>query len=141
MAGIIDPYVASGTVRPFAVAAERKIIQSRDGFLFLPRYDERTVPALDRVVVPPDAESGVSAYGASVRDLSQRQNAVVAHAAANAVYYSADPGDFAGAAWPIPQIVTFLTLSLCGAAFVYGLRRTPIRPALQMAPLDPAAAR
>jgi hypothetical protein len=123
------------------MGAERGIVQSRDGFLFLPRYDARTAPALDRVVVPPDADSGVSAYGASVRDLSQRQNAVVAHAAANAVYYSADPGDFAGAAWPIPQIVTFLTLSLCGAALVYGLRRTPIRPVSQTAPRDLAAVR
>jgi transcriptional regulator GlxA family with amidase domain len=141
LAGIIDPVVASGTARPFALADERRIVQSRDGFLFLPRYDTQTAPALDRVVVPPDANSGVSAYDATLRDLSQRHNRVIAQATAKGVYFSANAQDFAGAAWPIPQIVTFVTLSLCGAALVFGVRRGPSSPASRTAPPDLVVAR
>jgi putative intracellular protease/amidase len=125
LAGIIDPLVASGTARPIALADERRIIASRYGFLFLPRYDAQTSPALDRVVVPPAADAGVSAYDAMLRDLAQRHNGAVAQATANGVFFAADARDFAGAAWPVSQIVTFLTLSLCGAALAFGLRRGP----------------
>jgi putative intracellular protease/amidase len=141
LAGIIDPYVASGTARPFAMAVERGIVRSRDGFLFLPRYDGQTVPALDRVLVAADVVSGQSAYDASLRDLAVRQSGVVARATASGVFFAANPQDFIGAAWPVSEIVTYLTLSACGAALVFGLRRRPSSPTSQTAQPDLALAR
>ena len=121
LAGIIDPYVASGTARPFAMAAEqRRIVQSRFGFLFLPRYDVGNAPRLDRVLVPASGNSETSTYDSSLRDMAETQNGVVARAVADGVFYSAATQDFEGAAWPVTQVVTYLMLSLIGAAIVFG---------------------
>ena len=151
-AGLIDPYTLSA--RTFVMAPERRIIQSRDGFLFLPRYDFSTVPSLDRVVVPAgenDAAKqqvmaawsahlpgqpaediyhnvgfGETAYDASVRDLAQTHDGILARAAADGLFYTANPQDFADARWPVDEVLAQLALMFLGAAIVFAASRVRV---------------
>jgi putative intracellular protease/amidase len=143
--GIVDAYTL--VARPFAIAPERRIIRSRDGFLFLPRYDLTTVPGLDRVVVPAgenDAAKqqviaawsalhpgrpvediyhnvgfGETAYDASIRDLAHTYGATLARGSADALFYTANPQDFTNASWPVNEVVAGLALMLLGAGIVF----------------------
>jgi len=143
--GLIDPYAL--TARPFSVAPARRIVQSHDGFLFLPRYDFTTVPALDRVLLPAgdnDAAKqqavaawsafqpgrpaediyhnvgfGETAYDASVRDLAHTHNGILARAIADGLFYTANPQDFSNASWPVVETIAQLVLMLLGAALVF----------------------
>jgi AraC family transcriptional activator FtrA len=147
LSGLVDPYTGSGTARTFVMAPERRIVTSRDGFQFLPRYDFNSVPALDRVVVPAgennsakqqvsaawsaaqpgrpaediyqNVGSGETAYDASLRDIAQEHNGSLAHAVADGLFYTANPQDFANASWPVPEVIAQLVLMLLGAAIVF----------------------
>jgi putative intracellular protease/amidase len=164
MSGIVDPYVGSFNARTFVMAPERKIVQSRDGFLFLPRYDFSTVPGVDRVLLPAgdnqnakqhvvaawsavrprqaaedlyqNVGSGETAYDASLRDLARTRNASLAQAVEAALFYSANHSEFADAAWPIGEALAALALSAVGAAAVFaGIHLTThVRRRLQQAP-------
>jgi transcriptional regulator GlxA family with amidase domain len=147
LSGLVDPYVSSASARPFVLASERRIVRSRDGFQFLPRYDFSTVPTLDRVLVPAgenmtakqqaiaawsavqperraediyqNVGSGETAYDASLRDLARTHNAGVARAVGAGLFYTAAPQDFSDAAWPVSGALAVLALSLLGAAAVF----------------------
>jgi hypothetical protein len=123
LSGIIDRVVAAESARMLVMAPQRTIVRSRDGFQFLPRYDFSTVRPLDRVVVPAgdnDAAklqaiaawsnfeprqpvqdiyqtvgSGQTAYDATLTDLAQIHNALLARATADGLFYTAAPRDFA----------------------------------------------
>ena len=132
------------------MAPERRIVQSRDGFLFLPRYSFATAPALDRVVVAAgenDAAEqqvvaawsasrprqlaedlyrnvgpGQSAYDVSFADLARTHNAFIARTMAHILFYTTE-SSFPDAAWPIREAVAQLALMLLGAAIVYAATR------------------
>jgi transcriptional regulator GlxA family with amidase domain len=119
LSGLVDPYTGSATARTFLMAPERRIVTSRNGFEFLPRYDFSSVPALDRVLVPAGDNNsakqqvnaawsaaepgrraediyqnvgiGETAYDASMRDLAQRHNVFLARAVADGLFYITDP--------------------------------------------------
>ena len=125
-------------------------MQSRDGFLFLPRYSFATAPALDRVVVAAgenDAAKqqvvaawsasrprqlaedlyrnvgpGQSAYDVSFADLARTHNAFIARTMAHILFYTT-VSSFPDAAWPIREAVAQLALMLLGAAIVYAATR------------------
>jgi transcriptional regulator GlxA family with amidase domain len=143
LSGLVDPLEGTASVRTFVTAPERKIIRSRDGFLFLPRYDFSNVPSVDRVLVPAgenDAAkqrviaawsgqtppedvyahvgSGQTAYDVSFRDVARTRNASLARAMASGLFFSADPRDFANASWPVSEAVALLALMLLAAGAV-----------------------
>src|SRR5438105_8295316 len=126
------------------MAPERRIVQSRDGFPFLPRYSFATAPALDRVVVAAgendaakqqvaawsasrprqlaedlyrNVGSGQSAYDVSFADLARTHNAFIARTMAHILFYTTE-SSFPDAAWPIREAVAQLALMLLGAAIV-----------------------
>jgi len=148
------------------MAPERRIVTSRDGFQFLPRYDFNSVPALDRVVVPAGENNaakqqvsvawsaaqpgrpaediyrnvgfGETAYDASLRDIAQEHNGIIARAVADGFFYTANPQDFANASWPVPEVIAQLVLMLLGAAIVFAAThvrfRRPMRTRLKPIP-------
>ena len=143
---------------------ERRIVQSRDGFLFLPRYDLSTVPALDRVLVPAGDNSAAkqqvvaawsaiqpgrpaediyrnvgfseTAYDSSLQDLAHTHNGILARAIADGLFYTANPQDFSNASWPVPEMIVQLVLMLLGAAIVFAATHVkfPRRAHLQSIP-------
>jgi transcriptional regulator GlxA family with amidase domain len=152
LGGLLDAYTASLAARASVFAPERAPILSRDGLVFLPRYAFGTVPALDRVVLPggdptasrqqaitgwerlhPDRPvqdihrnigPGESAYDATLQDLAQRHNGMVAAAIARTMFVPT--GHLAGAAWPVEPIGLPLVLGLLGAGLVYLIGRVPL---------------
>jgi AraC family transcriptional regulator, transcriptional activator FtrA len=109
LAGLLDPYTSSMVARADVFAPERRPVTSRNGLVFVPRFDLTTVPSLDRVVLPGgdatgsmqqvvnawssahpghpveeihrDVGAGGSAYDLTLLDIARRQNAVAAAAA------------------------------------------------------------
>ena len=125
ISGIVDPIAGSLSASTFIMAPERRILQSRDGFLFLPRYSFASAPALDRVIVAAgendaakqqvvaawsashprqmaedlyrNVGSGQSAYDVSFADLARTHNAFIARTMAHILFYTTD-SNFPGAA-------------------------------------------
>jgi AraC family transcriptional activator FtrA len=154
LAGLLDPYTSSLAATAEVFAPQRAPIVSRDGLALLPRYDFRTVPALDRVVVPagdataarqeagaawervrPDRPAedihrnvghGESGYDATLQDLARYHNGMVAAAMAPILFDPTDQLALTGAAWPIEPIAAHLLLGLLGVGAVVLLGR--IRP-------------
>ena len=154
--GLIDPYTLSA--RTFVMAPERRIVHSRDGFLFVPRYTFSSVGTLDRVVVPageneaarqqvmaawsahqagPPAEdiyqkvgAGETAYDVTLRDLARTHDGILARATADGLFYTANSGDFVEARWPVNEVLAQTALMLIGAAMVFAAShiRIPRRP-------------
>jgi AraC family transcriptional activator FtrA len=143
VSGIVDPLELS-FARTFVAAPERTIVQSRNGFLFVPRYDFSSLPSLDRVVVAAgendaakqqvlaawstvrpgqlvedvyrNVGSGETAYDASLRDLARTRGAVMAHIVANTLLYPAVPAEFSQARVLPSELLVFALLGLLGAA-------------------------
>ena len=143
------------------------IVHSLNGFLFVPRYDFSSVPTLDRVIVaagPNDAArqqavtawsaipsrkpaediyqkvgSGEGVYDATLQDLARTRNAGLAIGVAHALFY---PGDskFQDAALPVSEVLTALTLSLLGAAVVFGATHVRFSRQVHVRPLRDLAA-
>jgi transcriptional regulator GlxA family with amidase domain len=155
LAALLDPYTSSMTAKNYVFAPTRAVVRSRDGLTLSPRYEFRTVPALDRVVVPggdltasrqqaiaaweqlrPDRPvedvhrevgHGVSAYEATLQDLGRNHNSMVAMPIADALFVPTDSLRLADAAWPIEPIATHLALGFLGVAAVLIPGRIPLR--------------
>ena len=147
--GLVDPYFGSQSAATLFVASERRIVRSRDGFPFVPRYDFSSVPAVDRVLVPagdnPSAKRqviaawtatqpnrpaediyqnvgfGESAYDVSLRDLARTHTGTLARAVADSLLYTAAPKTFSGASGPIDEVVAVVALMLLGAGVVFAV--------------------
>jgi transcriptional regulator GlxA family with amidase domain len=144
LSGLVDPLEGTASVRTFVAAPQRRIIRSRDGFLFLPRYDFSNVPSVDRVLLPAGENdtakqqviaawsaqtpaediyaavgSGRSAYDVSFADIAQQHNGSLARAMASGLFYSAAPRDFANANWPVSEAVALIALMLLAAGAVW----------------------
>jgi hypothetical protein len=132
LAGLLDPFSSSLTNRPYIMAPVRAVVQPRHGLVFLPGYDFRTVPALDRALVAAGTTGeakrrvvtdwsamqpgrpaediyqavglGETAYDASLKDLA-RQNGVLARAEARGLVYRIDPSQLAETGWPVGQLL------------------------------------
>ncbi|MBV9596544.1 MAG: DJ-1/PfpI family protein [Chloroflexi bacterium] len=146
LSGIVDPLLGSVSARTYGMAAEQRVVRSRDGLDLLPRYSFGSVPTLDRVVLAPgdddlarrEAETawlaidpvhpavdlyrtvghGESAYDVSFRDLAQTRNRFLAQHMANVLFYPADVAQVPAAAWPIHEALALLGAMLAGAAIV-----------------------
>ncbi|MBV9603431.1 MAG: DJ-1/PfpI family protein [Chloroflexi bacterium] len=161
LAGLLDPEVGSTSARAFVMAPERRIVRGATGFLFVPRFTFSTVPALDRVLVPagtdnvarqqvlaawsagqgrPPAEDiyqsigrGESAYEATLQDLARTRSGPLAQTIADTLFYQLGATQFAGAAWPIGDILAAAAFMLLGASVVFAVthfnipRRTRMR--------------
>src|SRR5262249_31010675 len=66
--------------------------------------------------------AGETAHDASVRDLAQQQNGILARAVADGLFYTTSSSYFSGATWPARDVLAAPTLSLLGAAAVFGAR-------------------
>jgi transcriptional regulator GlxA family with amidase domain len=162
ISGILDLYGSSLIVGTHVVAPERAIVRSQHGLSFVPRADFRSAKQLDRVVLPAgeatDAMSqalagwtkvnpgmtveqihrGVganeSAYEATLKDIARTQNAIVAGAVGQAMFYPTERLQFADAGWPVAPVFAPLTVALLGVGLVYAIRQRPIwRRAMQAA--------
>jgi hypothetical protein len=144
------------------MAPERTVVRSEFGFQFVPRYDFRTVPALDRVLVPAGADSsakqqvvaawasnqayppvedifqhvgnGETAYEATFKDLARTQGGTLARADASILFYVMDAASLQGADWSVRDGLTPLLLGLIGAALVYGATHLKIAPRARLQP-------
>ncbi len=151
LSGLLDPYTSAMVAKSYVFAPEQKPVTSRNGLVFVPRFDFSTVPSLDRVVLPGgDATAsaqqavntwstshpalpvqeihrevgvGGSAYDLTLLDMARKQNAIVAAAAGHVLFYPTDQLSFDGAGWPIAPIVAPIALGLLAVAFVYSLGR------------------
>ncbi|MBV9172261.1 MAG: DJ-1/PfpI family protein [Chloroflexi bacterium] len=154
VSGINDP-IEGSFARTFFAAPERGVVRSRDGFLFVPRYDFSNVPSLDRVVVvagendgakqqvlatwsavrPGQAVadiyrnvgSGETAYDASLRDLTRTRGGMLAHLVDDTLFYTALPQDFADAGAVPDELVVVLVLAVVGGALVFAATHLPVR--------------
>ena len=52
LTAVMDTYTRGGTTVTYTVAPTRRLIRSKHGLYFVPRYDFSTAPAFSRVVVP-----------------------------------------------------------------------------------------
>jgi transcriptional regulator GlxA family with amidase domain len=164
VSGIVDPLEGAFSARTFFIAPQRAIVQSRDGFLFVPRYDFSTVPALDRVVAVAGENNagkqqvlaawsaiqprqsvediyqyvgaGETAYDASLRDLARTRSGILARITADTLFYAAGPQDFSDASWAPSEVLVAGVLMLLGAAVVFGASRLrlPRRARLEPTP-------
>ena len=154
LTGLIDPTSLSLSIRSVVMAPERTVVRSANGFQLVPRYNFRTVPALDRVLVPAGPESdakrqvvaawsgdeshrpvddifqnvgnGKTAYDATYENLARTQNRSLARADADLMFYAIDPSTLQGPAWSVQDVLTPLLISLLGAALVYGATHVKI---------------
>jgi hypothetical protein len=152
------------SIRSFVMAPERSVVRSANGFQLVPRYDFRTVSALDRVLVPAGPESdakrqviaawasdqahrpaedifqnvgnGKTAYDATYQNLAHTQNSSLARADADLMFYAIDPSTLQGPAWSVQDVLTPLLISLLGAVLVYGATHVRIsrRKRLELTP-------
>ena len=149
LAGALDPYGSSLTYRPVVLAPERTVVRSRDGLDFVPGNDFRSVPAVDRVLVPAgeptDARVQVvqawsrlhpgrpaediyqnvgqseTAYDASLIDLARVQDGQLARADADLLFYAINAGQLPETGSSLAPALTMLGLSLVGASMVFVL--------------------
>ncbi len=155
LAGLLDPYGSSLAATADVIAPTRAPIRSRDGLIFIPRQDFHTVSAVDRVVLPagdvtdsrqqtiaawqrlrPDRPveyihrnvgRGESAYDATLQDLAQSRNALVAVGVAHILFYPVEQLQFTNARLPIEPIATPLMLGLLGVGLVVAFDRVSKR--------------
>jgi putative intracellular protease/amidase len=167
LAGLIDPNIGSLNSRPYVMGPERNVVHSRNGFLFVPRYDFATVPRPDRVLVPAGADSdakrqviatwsadktrpqaedifqnvgkGETAYEAMFEDLSRTQGATFARSDASILFYVIDPTRLQGADWFIQDWLSPLLLGMLGAALVYGVTHLKLARRTRFQPLPQPA--
>jgi putative intracellular protease/amidase len=160
--GLVDPYFGSESATTLFMAPERRIVRSRDGFQFVPRYDFSSAPAPDRVLVPAgdnataklqviaawtatqpyrpaedlyrNVGSGESAYDASLRDLAVRHNGTLARAVADSLFYNAPDEDFSGASWPLGELLGLAGLMLLAAGVVFAASHLKLRRRAQLQP-------
>ncbi|MBV9172062.1 MAG: DJ-1/PfpI family protein [Chloroflexi bacterium] len=159
VSGIVDPF--EGTfARTYFISAHRGVVRSRDGFLFVPRYDIATVPALDRVVVAasdngaarqqvltdwsasktgPSVEdifqnvgSGQTAYDASLRDIARTRSSIPAHLIDNTLFYSAAEEDFSDANMIPNEVLVVIFLGGLGAATMFAVSHRRLRRAVRL---------
>jgi hypothetical protein len=163
LAGLLDPNFGTLTSRPFVMAPEPTVVRSAKGFQFVPRYDFRTVPALDRVLVPagPDSEAkrqviaawsanqahrpvedifqrvgnGETAYEATFEDLARTQGGALARADASILFYVIDSSRLEGADRSVEDVLTLLLLGLLGAAAVFGATHVKISRRARLEPV------
>jgi putative intracellular protease/amidase len=154
VSGIIDP-IEGSFARTFFAAPQRGIVQSRDGFLFVPRYDFGSLPSVDRAVVAagdndgakqqvlaawsaarpgqPVADiyrnvgSGETAYDASLQDLTRTRGGILAHLVDDTLFYTAVPQDFSEASVVPSEILAVLMLGFVGAALVFAASHLRLR--------------
>jgi transcriptional regulator GlxA family with amidase domain len=150
LAGLLDPTFESLDTRSYVMAPERTVVRSRNGFQLVPRYDFRTVPPLDRVLLPAGADSeakrqvvaawsadqarrpvedifpnvgnGETAYQASFEDIARTHNRRLAVAEADLLFYAVDPTRVQGADWTAQDVLPPVLLSLLGALSCMGPR-------------------
>ncbi len=146
VAGIVDP-IEGSFARTFFAAPERGIVQSRNGFLFVPRYDFSSMPSLDQVFVAAgendaakqqavsawfatrpsqsiddiyrNVGSGETAYDASLRDLARTRGGILAHLVDDTLLYTALPQDFADASVVPGEVVAVVALSVMGTILIF----------------------
>jgi transcriptional regulator GlxA family with amidase domain len=150
LAGLLDPYTSSISARTFVMAPGREIVRSRNGFLFVPRYDFGSAGRLDRVLAPvgsdPQAKQQVistwstsrpstsvtdlrlpetsgSAYDTTFVDVARTQNTTVALALARTLFYPIEPAQLPGQSWSATGLLVLVGLSLLGAGAVFAARR------------------
>ena len=154
LAGLLDPYNSSVSATTFVMAPERTVVQSRNGFLFVPHYDFSSAPGLDRVLVPAGTDTeamsrvvtawsasqpappvedvyrnlgaGETAYDATLRDLARTRNGSLAQATAAGLFYATD-SRLATTGSSMPEILIALSLAALGATGVF--IATHVRPA------------
>jgi transcriptional regulator GlxA family with amidase domain len=164
LAGLLDPELGSTSSNAFVMAPERRIMRGANGFLFVPRFTFNSVPALHRVLIPlgennaarqqvvaawsadqgrPAVEDiyqqvgpGESVYDATLQDLARTRYGALAQTVASSLFYPVDPAQFAGAAWPVREILAVAALMLLGAGTVFGAThlRLPRRARLRAQP-------
>jgi putative intracellular protease/amidase len=164
MAGLLDPELGSTSSKAFVMAPERRIMRGANGFLFVARFKFSSVPALDRVLLPAGENNAArqqvvaawsaaeghpavediyqhvglseSVYDATLQDLARTRHGALAQTIASSLFYPADPAQFAGAAWPVRELLAAATLMLLGAGVVFGAThmRIPRRSRLRAQP-------
>jgi transcriptional regulator GlxA family with amidase domain len=159
VSGIVDPFEGS-FARTYFMSAQRGVVRSRDGFLFVPRYDIATVPALDRVVVAasenaaakqqvlaewsasktrPTVEdifqnvgSGETAYDASLRDIARTRSSIQAHLMGDTLFYTASTRDFSDANVIPNEVLAIIILGVAGAAAVFVALHSRVRRGVRL---------
>jgi hypothetical protein len=162
VSGIVDPLEGAFSARMFFMAPQRGIVHSRNGFLFVPRYDFSTVPPLDRVLeaagennaakqqvlmawsasqpglsgedIFQNVGSGETAYDASLRDLARTRSGILARLTTDTRFYAAVPQDFSDASWAPSEVLAAGALMLLGAAAVFGASHLSLPRRAQLQP-------
>jgi putative intracellular protease/amidase len=157
-ASVFDVYpgpVFTSNTTSLTPEGPRSPVRSEHGLLFVPRFDLGSAPSLDRLLVPgraaPSAtdpavrawarENGLEPeyvhaeapagfpFDATLRDLSEHENAQVAGFLARLLEYPTGHLDLAGDGWPFALLLRPLAVGLLGLVVVAGLDRLVLTPA------------
>jgi putative intracellular protease/amidase len=158
LASVFDVYpgpVFTSNTTSLTPEGPRSPVRSEHGLLFVPRFDLGSAPSLDRLLVPgraaPSAtdpavrawarENGLEPeyvhaeapagfpFDATLRDLSEHENAQVAGFLARLLEYPTGHLDLAGDGWPFALLLRPLAVGLLGLVVVAGLDRLVLTPA------------
>ena len=158
LASVFDVYpgpVFTSKTTSLAPGGPGSPVRSEHGLYFVPRYDLASAPGLDRVLVPgrgaasetdpavwswaqenglelqyvhADTTAGFP-FDATLRDLSEHENAPVAGFLARLLEYPTGHLDLAGDGWPFARLLRPLAVGLLGLAVVAALDRLVLTPA------------
>jgi hypothetical protein len=80
----------------------------------------------DGAVVTSSVGRGESAYDATLQDLARTRDGALAQTIASSLFYQTDATQFAGAAWPIRDVVVAAVLMLLGAGLIFAATHVSI---------------
>jgi hypothetical protein len=161
LASVFDAYPGPAfTSKTTSLAPEgpHSPVRSEHGLLFVPRYDLKGAPPLDRVLIPgrdaasetdpavlswarenglkpeyvhADAPTGASAsfpFDATLTDLAEHESAPVARFTARLLEYPTDHLGLAGGGWPFARLLRPLAVGFLGLVVVVALDRLVLTP-------------
>ena len=161
LTAIMDTYTRSGTTVTYTVAPTRRLVRSKHGLYFVPRYDFTTAPAFSRIVVPggpsdlkdrqveqwaagrqghsleylyTDTAPRPFAFDATIMAMAQHDGPIFATTvAARQLEYPADHLPLAPGGWPLSLLLLPLALGVVSVAVVRWGGRT-FKARLHLAP-------
>lgn len=150
LSSVIDTYPRSTSSDVHAVAAERELMRTRHGLDVLPRFDVATAPQVERIVIPGQPDTAVTApvadwaeargrtverihagdgypYDLTFTDMARRETRLVAEYAARWIEYPVTGVTLPGGDWSPALVLRMLTVGGLGMLLWHGVRRVRTR--------------
>jgi hypothetical protein len=149
LAAVLESYATSWTTSTFTVGATHRVVNSRYGLQFVPRWDVGTLPSVDRLLVPGGMSSAQTkasltvvegriaapiarvhdsarprfAFEAPLEDLAREENVPTAAFATRRLEYRASSLQLVGAGWPVLLTLQPALIGAVGVGLVRWITR------------------